>query len=386
MAPSEPSASSVSSDSDSSELVTLRAGVLAFCRFGVRGVVKATRVLVVHAGAQQTIVAAPSECGIAPSGDWVVLPNEQAVPSSFSCGCTEKGVISDLVFYSVDSHSLSTVVLPEAVKFTTSTGVVCRPRTQNMMALYYGAAQEKAPRMQTLSADGVAGERYHEVRLSDTSAPFLCNSVLLIPDFLTKAECHLLMEAADCRRAALTALEEQQRGVAALPAKSLEDLDSGLSRLSMRHLAQDAQQLSLHILQDRVLPFLEQQLPEVAHHLFGRSAGLKEMAFSFSPNEPAVNRYSVGGEFKVHTDCYAVTVNVLLSEPESFTGGGTAFWQQGQDAATSVAFALEPSIDDALLLQPRQGTGVLFNGNVHHSGRPVQSGTRHLYVASFNLD
>mmetsp|Transcript_158831 Transcript_158831/g.509218 ORF Transcript_158831/g.509218 Transcript_158831/m.509218 type:complete len:182 (-) Transcript_158831:13-558(-) len=164
----------------------------------------------------------------------------------------------------------------------------------------------------------------------------------------------------------------------ALASLETPEVDPGLQRLQVCYLSSEAQELSRSILHDRVLPFLEKQLPCVAEGLFGQASGLGDMAFSFSPKEPAVNRYEVGGEFKVHCDAYSVTVNVLLSDPGDFIGGGTAFWPQ--DVAGT-----EDDGDEMLLLRPRQGTGVLFNGSVMHSGRQVESGLRHLYVASFHL-
>merc|ERR1712232_732983 len=104
--------------------------------------------------------------------------------------------------------------------------------------------------------------------------------------------------------------------------------NQSLHRLPIANLGQLAEELSSTILSDRILPFLEQQLPQVAQALFGQSSGLREMDFSFSPGEPAVNKYTDGGEFKIHNDHKSVTVNVLLSEPAAFTGGGTAFWMQ----------------------------------------------------------
>ena len=64
-------------------------------------------------------------------------------------------------------------------------------------------------------------------------------------------------------------------------------------------------------------------------------------------------------------------MNVLLSEPKAFRGGGTAFWPR--DA------------HDAVLLRPRQGSALLFNGHVTHAGRAVAKGIRHTFVASFSL-
>jgi predicted 2-oxoglutarate/Fe(II)-dependent dioxygenase YbiX len=93
--------------------------------------------------------------------------------------------------------------------------------------------------------------------------------------------------------------------------------------------------------------------------------------------EPAVNRYDVGGFFQPHQDEFSLTVNILLSDPNAFTGGGTAFYAQN-NAHTK---------DDTptIRIEPQQGTAVVFNGEVWHEGLPVKTGVRHLYVASFDL-
>jgi len=71
--------------------------------------------------------------------------------------------------------------------------------------------------------------------------------------------------------------------------------------------------------------------------------------FSFSSLEPAVNRYSAGGAFEAHQDEYGLTVNILLSEPGAFTGGGTGFYTQHEDGRREAA----PSIR----IEPEQGVG-----------------------------
>jgi len=228
---------------------------------------------------------------------------------------------------------------------------------------------------------------YEEISLSQScNTLFLYNSVLVVPNVLTKAECQLLMDAADlgvasgaCKGRGQGSLETWFWRFVALYGSlvtSEESWVAPLDRLPICELGSEAQDLSATILRDRVLNFLEQALPSAAQKLFGQSAGLADMSFSFSQYEPAVNRYTAGGMFDAHVDGYSVTVNVLLSEPTAFEGGGTAFWEQDCPAGHA------PKI----VLHPPQGSAVIFNGALSHEGRPVTSGTRHLYVASFNLD
>jgi len=219
-------------------------------------------------------------------------------------------------------------------------------------------------------------QQYHEVKLGGPSELFLQNSVILIPDLLSPEECRILISAADkCSEHGhgQGSFENLWRAIRRSLCSSAVQ-DEPTQRFYMCDLDIAAQELSAVILRDRVLPFIEQEMPQVAQAVFGSSAGLVSREFSFSPNEPAINRYTAGGAFEAHTDKMSVTVNVLLSQKGAFSGGGTLF--QPEASAT----------EDMILLQPCQGLGVIFNGSVIHAGKSVMSGTRHLYVASFCLE
>jgi hypothetical protein len=190
------------------------------------------------------------------------------------------------------------------------------------------------------------------------------------------------MDAADQSVAKGTGSKRSNEHWLEAPAESAYEMaatSNPLERLRICELGPEAEQLSANILLGRVLPFLEQKLPDTAQVLFGRSSVLKDMNMTFAPGEPAVNRYTSGGLMKVHTDNYHVTINILLSDPGAFVGGGTAFWEQHPPDSSM------PEEDPAAVLRPRQGSGAFFNGSVRHAGQVVTSGTRHLYVASFSL-
>eukprot|EP00928_Gymnodinium_smaydae_P050370 TRINITY_DN3392_c0_g1_i1.p1 TRINITY_DN3392_c0_g1~~TRINITY_DN3392_c0_g1_i1.p1 ORF type:complete len:370 (+),score=42.52 TRINITY_DN3392_c0_g1_i1:58-1167(+) len=345
------------------ELETWRPGMSAYCTFVLGGTFRAAHVIVVEPGVTQTVVAAPLDCTIAASGGFLAADGvcERGDQQSFQCSCIGSSDTCKVVFHTVSSEALLMNSLPECCDFGTDGGKRARPTTRSVVTTYYGKAEEKSYRIQTCSGDAVETKFYDEVRIADNSAAFLSNSVLLIPDFLTRAECQMLIDVA-----------EQHMDAASVEVKPL-------NRLPTCDLGVDADAFVASVLQDRVLPFFEQELPHVAEKLFGRAVGLKGMEFSFSPNEPAVNRYITGGEFMVHHDAYSVTVNVLLSEPECFVGGGTAFWPQHQAEKTDTCTCAP------VLVRPRRGTAVIFNGEVEHSGRQVESGIRHLFVASFHL-
>lgn len=234
----------------------------------------------------------------------------------------------------------------------------------------------------------IPGERFQEVRFGESSALFWQNSILLVPNMLSKTECEVLVHAAEVgvakgagRLRPGAFKQDPWKAIQRLAAKhglwSIQQPEP-LERMPVCDLGAEAQELSATLLRDRMLPFLEQQLPQVAHDLFGRSSELNTLHFRFSPDEPAINRYTTGGGFRVHTDDRSITVYVLLSNVDTFSGGGTAFWNQDLNPE-DVGDAAE------LLLQPGQGVGVIFNGRLSHAGAIVTSGTRHLYVASFDL-
>lgn len=223
--------------------------------------------------------------------------------------------------------------------------------------MFVPATDSDPPALAVLDMLSSPPHSYYEVRLGRGSETLVRNSILLLPQLLTDQECDLLMGAA----------EECVAGTCTVP--------GALERVRVCLLGVDAWRLSTAVLLERVLGFLEKEMPQVAQALFGYSSNLGNMSLSFSFEEPTVNRYEAGGNFEEHTDGHALTVNILLSSPASFRGGGTLFFTEGEVRQSA-----------SVWLQPAQGMGVIFNGKVRHSGRPVESGIRHLYVASFDLE
>ncbi|CAE8634212.1 unnamed protein product [Polarella glacialis] len=342
-------ASNATSATNSSTELLL--GTLVYCRLLVRGVLKVTEAVVVELGTWQTVVACPADCALDSHGGWAGSA-ELGGWQSFRCASVEPGTSCAVVFYSVDTTSLATAPVPGAVGFKSTV-----PSNRSLCELFHGEAGADSIRIQAVAGEVSTTEKpYHEVRISEKHSLFECNSVLLVPDLLTRDECNLLMEAAVRRIRGGRKISNSQQ--------------EGLTRLPVQELDLEAQMLSTSIIKDRVLTFLEQQLPQVTSDLFGQNSRLREMKCTFSQGEPAINRYVEGGGFNPHRDQTSVTINVLLSDFGDFSGGGTTFWPQ--DSAD------ESGSQDVLLLRPPQGTGVLFNGNVRHAGRPVVSGTRYL--------
>jgi len=211
----------------------------------------------------------------------------------------------------------------------------------------------------TQSNDEVSVQKmgnYQEIRLRNNSQLLVRNSVLLVP-LLNREECECLMKAAE-------ELSEVQRHHAL-----------GLKKLKVEDMNEEAQALSARLLSDKLLPFLEHELPAVSQQLFGRCQNLSEMRVISSANEPAVNKYEVGGEFKGHVDGYSLTVVIPLNSYHEYRGGGTVFWPE----------TAEEEKVGTVRIKAQRGEAVLFNGNIRHAGFPVQKGVRYLYVASFDL-
>lgn len=242
------------------------------------------------------------------------------------------------------------------------------------------SAKDEAEHTDAAPAPGSAGAPehgvvscYEEVRLGNLSTPFLHNSVLFVPDMMTPGECDALIWAVDSHLQAGGRWIPQDTAYA-----GPESAERALKRVKTAAMGGDAEHITTAVIMDRVLPFFEQHLPDVAAELFGRRAGLAELDFTFSPGEPAVNRYTEGGEFRPHRDRYSITVYVTLSEEDAYTGGGTGFWPQDAESEEDPA--------PAVTVRPSQGGAVIFNGDVLHSGLRVDSGVRHLFVASFHLE
>jgi len=199
-------------------------------------------------------------------------------------------------------------------------------------------------------------------------------SVFQVPSFASEAECEGLIAAA-VKFAAL--YEDKGQSLVRVPVAS----NSAARRLHSRLL-------------ERLLSFLESEMSALALSLFGQDTELASMNVSYSAGEPAVNIYKSGGEFKPHTDNEHLSLLIPLDAPDTFGGGGTAFWRAATHIKPDVPYdTLQtpehnernrwPPPDHCL--KPALGTALLFGGALLHAGLPVTWGTRHLFVMSFTL-
>ena len=133
------------------------------------------------------------------------------------------------------------------------------------------------PRHTCTGAVSGDGALFYDVELRPGSRPLLRNSVLLVPHLLTGPECRVLIDAAE---------EGYRSGLSAEP-----DGGDPLQRMRLCDLSKAARRIDA-TLRGRLLTFLEQELPQAARAIFGRSEGLAGLTPSFSDLEPAINRPS----------------------------------------------------------------------------------------------
>uniref|UniRef100_A0A7S3V368 Prolyl 4-hydroxylase alpha subunit domain-containing protein n=1 Tax=Aplanochytrium stocchinoi TaxID=215587 RepID=A0A7S3V368_9STRA len=228
-----------------------------------------------------------------------------------------------------------------------------------------------------ISVSYTEGAAFDSIILGERSEPIRFNSVLLIPNLLTKGECAQLIQDVEQEHLRLS-----ENGPTQDKGKGTLQSSVGTERYMIKNLSEKTRCLFDIVLRDRLLPLISAELPDVEDMIWCfsmiepvKGAVLGDMWYKFSSQEPSINRYANGGDFKEHTDGYALTLNILLSVDDDFTGGGTEFWREDESSA-------EPT----LRLEPTcAGTGVIFNGQVKHAGRAVIEGVRHLLVASFNV-
>ncbi|CAE8646283.1 unnamed protein product, partial [Polarella glacialis] len=121
---------------------------------------------------------------------------------------------------------------------------------------------------------------FTELRLAESSTLFLRSSLILIPNLLSKEECQLLIDAAERRVSqgsegrivhayqyapdALQSIWESFR-TRVWSGRGDTSASAGvepLERLPVCYLNSEARKLSDTILRDRLLPFLERELPD----------------------------------------------------------------------------------------------------------------------------
>ena len=220
----------------------------------------------------------------------------------------------------------------------------------------------------------------------------LHNTIIVMPNLLTLEECEMIVE--DTERI----LDEKHRmevqGVKTESWTIYSNFDLGCQGIIRR------------VLENVVLDFIESRLPDVEQALFHRNkecfdavdskdvehntqdkqsnnnpAVPKGMSMDYYWDDPVVIKYKAGNKLAPHDDDRDLTIVVPLNPLDSFPldGGGTRFWLEGTTPET----ANETS---GISVKPRCGSGIIFNGNIIHSGNSVIGGTRYVLMTSITLD
>lgn len=242
------------------------------------------------------------------------------------------------------------------------------------------------PSLSPPSPDTTAAVQANEPTTSSSALPQ--NILILLPGLLTAEECEWLVR--DTER---LLCENSTKGGVKTEKWAL------LSRLGQR-----SQQILDKMLGKNVLEFIELRLPAVAKQLLGprpegssdasarsvlqeegggTSDGPRAMPMSYYWDEPVIIKYLAGNDLAPHEDLRELTIVVPLNPSEKFplVGGGTRFWPEVGACSDS-----EVSCETGVSVEAPPGCGIIFNGDMTHSGNPVHQGTRFLLMTSINLD
>jgi hypothetical protein len=235
-------------------------------------------------------------------------------------------------------------------------------------------------------ADGIeyiASDAYHQLQLGPNSAPLSRNSVLLIPDLLSQEEMLVLLEAAE-RRAIEVGRDEHPKVRLTVFDRPGDHpaLFRGAEGTVPGGLGEAAGTIWERMLNERVLPIIQRELPEAYHTMFGTAEACEHNCMRYLGAEPTVNRYQTGGMFAKHKDGMAMTVLCLLDDL-GYEGGGTEYWAEEKDSCLWLANEDEVNEPATLRLHPKAGVGIVFHGQLLHAGAEVTAGKRYLLVGSF---
>ena len=218
--------------------------------------------------------------------------------------------------------------------------------------------------------------------VDDSPDTLLHNTIVVLPNLISLKECELLVNEAE------RILQENK-------ASNVQGCKTESWSLYSR-FGNDCQVVMDRVLGEHVLAFIRQRLPKVAKKLFdsndmpqglGKRKEDKDSSakdtMTYYWDETVIIKYIAGNELAPHEDMRELTIVVPLNPLEDFpmAGGGTRFWL----APTSISPDYADS-NGGISLKPAAGTGILFNGNITHSGNAVHAGTRFVLMTSITLD
>lgn len=220
-----------------------------------------------------------------------------------------------------------------------------------------------------------ARSRFYEIKLSpcvtqdeSSESSLLHNTILVLPNLLTPQECKLLVANAE------RILD------------NAEHIGVKTEKWTLySHFTHQCQHIMEVLLQKHTLAFIQQRLPDVAEKLClcrndndEQSSVAKGMEYYW--DDPVIIKYTAGNRLAPHEDMRQLTIVVPLNPSKDFplVGGGTRFWPQG-------TIAPEDEHGGVSVMAPA-GSGIVFNGDITHSGNSVLEGTRFVLMTSINLD
>jgi hypothetical protein len=208
---------------------------------------------------------------------------------------------------------------------------------------------------------------------NNNSSTILHNKVIVLPDLITSNECKSLCEDAE-------------RILAENKARNVRGCKTERWTVYSR-FGKESQKVMDRVLGEHILAFLELRMPDVAKQIFSRGVSYSakkrnnntKETMSFYWDDPVVIKYSAGNQLAPHEDMREITVVIPLNPLDQYPlgGGGTRFWLQGTTQAND---------SDGISVKPSPGSGILFNGEITHSGNEVVSGTRFVLMTSITFD
>ena len=232
-----------------------------------------------------------------------------------------------------------------------------------------------------------------------SSNPILHNTIIVLPNLLTNDECRLIIQSAEN-------IIDESKGVTTEKWAIYPNFNIKCQNIMQR------------LLQNYVLSFMELQLPDITNRLFHEHQQhcneIEIMPMEYYWDDPVVIKYNEGNKLAPHEDMRDLTIVIPLNPLDNnnfrpLVGGGTRFWLEGSnnnsrsDTAAAISSSKSAStttaddnsnrdddadkgIDSGVLLHPSPGSGIIFNGDIVHSGEAVIKGTRFVLMTSINLD
>ena len=328
-----------------------------------------------------------SSCGIATSGAVAFAASfVMAADAGDSIGDTSTSC--DAASASVPSHTHRQAT-PSWISTSDKTNAECRMHRANTArdagtSGAFNPGQSDYFEVKLIGRDDKEKTPVHPPVANQQSSQILHNRIVVLPNIITKEECAGIAKETE------RILEENK-------AQNIQGRKTE-SWATYSRFNSHSQQVMDRLLGQHVLEFLDRRMPEISKEIlkghstcsdfksFTRKIGKKsgKDITRFCWDDPVVIKYDAGNRLAPHEDMRDLTIVVPLNPlkgefPLPLTGGGTRFWLEGTTPECATA-------NDGVLLRPPAGWGIIFNGEITHSGESVEAGTRFVLMTSIVLD